>query len=206
MLDMVTRTRARAARLDPEERRAQLIELGLRMLSSESPDRVPVDEIAEAAGISRGLLFHYFPTKRDFYVAVAREAARHLLEVTEPDPELHHMDRLHASLANYVDYVAENEALYIALVRGAAGSDKELQAISEETRAESARRVVEALGLVDLDPAVRTAVRGWVGFIEETTLDWLRNRDLDRDRLLAVQEQVLVHALEAAVATTVGAG
>src|SRR3954451_4017241 len=155
------------------------------MLSSESADRVPVDEIAEAAGISRGLLFHYFPTKRDFYVSVAREAARRLLEVTEPDPELHHMERLHASLAAYVDYVTENEALYIALVRGAAGSDKELQGISEETRAESAHRVIEALGLDDPpDAAVRTAVRGWVGFIEETTLDWLRNRDLDRDRLL----------------------
>jgi AcrR family transcriptional regulator len=200
MAGVVTRTRA--ARLDPEERRGQLIELGLRMLSSESPDRVPVDEIAEAAGISRGLLFHYFPTKRDFYVAVAQEAARQLLEVTEPDPALHHMERLHASLAAYVDFVAENEALYIALVRGVAGSDKELQAISEQTRTESARRVVEALGLDDPDPAVRTAVRGWVGFIEETTLDWLRNRDLDRDRLLAVQQQVLVHALEAAVTTS----
>ena len=166
-------TRTRAARLDPEERRAQLLELGLRMLSSESPDRVPVDEIAEAAGISRGLLFDF---------------------------SLHHMERLHGSLAAYVDFVAENEALYVALVRGATGSDPELQAISEETRAESARRVIESLGLEDPDPAVRIAVRGWVGFIEEATLDWLRKRDLDRDRLLAVQEQVLVHALEAAVA------
>jgi AcrR family transcriptional regulator len=193
-------TRTRAARLDAEERRSQLIELGLRMLSSETPERVPVDEIAAAAGISRGLLFHYFPTKRDFYVAVAREAAARLLEVTEPDPSLHHMERLHASLAAYVDYVAANEVLYIALVRGAGGSDKELQAISDATRAKVAERVLDALALDDPDPAVRTAVRGWVGFIEETTLDWLRNRDLDRDRLLGVQEQVLVHALEAAVA------
>ena len=197
-------SRTRAARLDPEERRAQLLELGLRMLSSESADRVPVDEIADAAGISRGLLFHYFPTKRDFYVAVAREAARQLLEVTEPDPTLHHMERLHASLAAYVDFVTENEALYVALVRGAAGSDQELQAISEQTRAESARRVIDALDLdePDPDPGVRVAARGWVGFIEETTLDWLRNRDIDRERLLAMQEKVLVHALEAAVATT----
>ena len=169
------------------------------MLSSESPDRVPVDEIADAAGISRGLLFHYFPTKRDFYVAVAQEAARKLLEVTEPDFGLHHMERLHASLAAYVDYVADNEVLYIALVRGAGGSDKELQAISDATRAKVAERVIESLSLDDPDPAVRIAVRGWVGFIEETTLDWLRNRDLERDHLLAVQEQVLVHALEAAV-------
>jgi AcrR family transcriptional regulator len=169
------------------------------MLSSQTPESVPVDEIAEAAGISRGLLFHYFPTKRDFYVAVARAAAEQLLQVTEPDPELHRMERLHASLAAYVDFVAANEALYIALVRGAAGSDKELQAISESTRARVAERVIEALGLDDLSPAVRTAVWGWVGFIEEATLDWLRHRDLDRDRLLAIQEQMLVHAVEAAV-------
>jgi AcrR family transcriptional regulator len=194
-----TAGRARAARLDPEERRGQLIELGLRMLSSATPEQVPVDEIAEAAGISRGLLFHYFPTKRDFYVAVARAAADQLLDVTEPDPRLHHMERLHESLASYVDYVAANEALYIALVRGAAGSDKELQAISEATRARVAERVIEALELVDVSPAVRTAVWGWVGFIEEATLDWLRHRDLDRDRLLAIQEQMLVHAVEAAV-------
>jgi hypothetical protein len=65
--------------------------------------------------------------------------------------------------------------------------------------------VIEALGLDDPDPAVRMAARGWVGFIEETTLDWLRNRDLDREQLLAVQEQVLVHALEAAVAAALSA-
>ena len=191
-------TRTRAARLDPEERRGQLIELGLRMLSSDAPDRVPVDEIAEAAGISRGLLFHYFPTKRDFYVAVAGEAAKKLLAVTEPDPQLHHMERLHASLGAYVDFVAGNEALYIALVKGASGSDKELQAISEATRAEVAERVIESLSLADPSPALRIAVWGWVGFIEEATLDWLRNRDLDRDRLLSIMERVLVYALETA--------
>jgi AcrR family transcriptional regulator len=87
-------TRTRAARLDPQARRAQLIELGLRMLSSDSPDRVPVDEIAEAAGISRGLLFHYFPTKRDYYTAVVQAAADRLVRQTEPDPEAAPGDQL----------------------------------------------------------------------------------------------------------------
>src|SRR5437763_15120906 len=104
-------TRTRAARLDPEERRAQLIELGLRMLSSETPERVPVDEIAEAAGISRGLLFHYFPAKRDVYVAVATGAADRLHEGTVPDFDLHHTQRRPATPAAHVDYVAVNEVL-----------------------------------------------------------------------------------------------
>ncbi|HEX6420373.1 MAG TPA: helix-turn-helix domain-containing protein [Acidimicrobiales bacterium] len=66
-------------RLDPERRRAQLVDLGRRMLSSRPLDQVAIDDIAAEAGISRGLLFHYFPTKRDFHVAVARSAAHDLL-------------------------------------------------------------------------------------------------------------------------------
>jgi AcrR family transcriptional regulator len=190
-----TRTRVR---LDAEARRAQLIELGLRMLSAQALDRVPIDDIAEAAGISRGLLFHYFPTKRDFYVEVVRAAAERLLAVTEPDPELPHMERLRESLAAFVDYVGDNKDLYVALVRGAAGGDDELQAIFDATRATTVDRVLDALGMDDPSPIVRTAVRGWVGFLEESTLDWLRHHDVDRDELVSIQEQVLVRALEAA--------
>ena len=190
-------------RFSVEERRRSLLVLGLGLFSSRPYDEISIEEIARTAGISKGLLYHYFPSKRDFYVECLKAVKHKFLIDTEPDPTLHHMERLHASLAAYVDFVAGNEALYVALVRGAAGSDRELQAISEATRAESARRVIDALDLdePEPDPAVRMAARGWVGFIEETTLDWLRNRDLDRDRLLAVQQQVLVHALEAAVAT-----
>jgi AcrR family transcriptional regulator len=66
--------------LDPEARRAQLVALGLKMLSTRPLDKVAIDDIAAEAGISRGLLFHYFPTKRDYHVAVARAAAQDLLD------------------------------------------------------------------------------------------------------------------------------
>jgi AcrR family transcriptional regulator len=193
---MASKTRLRLA---PRERREQLIELGLRMLSSRAPDRVASDDIAEAAGISAGLLFHYFPTKHDFHVAVVQAAADQLLAVTEPDPDLPHMQRLRASLAAFVDYVAANQGVYVSLVRGAAGADPDLQAIFEAVQGRTADRVINALGLEDPSPAVRTAVRGWVGFVEESTLDWLRHGDPDRQTLIAVQEQVLVRATEAAV-------
>lgn len=192
----VTRTRTR---LEPAARRRQLIELGLRMLSSESSEQLAIDRIAEAAGISRGLLFHYFPTKRDFHVAVVRAAAEQMLEVTAPDADVDPVERLRAGLVAYIDFVADNHALYVSLVRGAAGGDDELQEIFDQTRARIVARVVEALDIGSGNPAaVRTVLRGWVGFVEESTLDWLDHRDLERDALVRLQEQILLSSIETA--------
>src|SRR3989442_8847580 len=102
-------------RLDPEARRAQLVQLGLQMLAGRPLDQLPVDEIAAAAGISRGLLFHYFPTKRDFGLAVARAAALHLLEQADPDPSLNPLERLRQGLDAFVPFVQRNRELYLAL-------------------------------------------------------------------------------------------
>ncbi len=60
------------ARLDVEERRKQLVALGNELFSKRTYDEVSIDELARAAGISKGLLYHYFPTKRDFYIATVR--------------------------------------------------------------------------------------------------------------------------------------
>src|SRR3712207_3272475 len=93
-------------RLSPDQRRAQLVEIGMRLIERSSFDAVPIDRVAEEAGISRSLLFHYFPTKRDFQVAVAQAAAEELLAATEPDESLPPADRLRASLEAFVSYVS----------------------------------------------------------------------------------------------------
>src|SRR5437879_6222914 len=62
-------------RLSVDQRRAELLRIGMELFSTRAYEEIWVEEIAELAGISRGLLYHYFPTKRDFYVAVSRAAA-----------------------------------------------------------------------------------------------------------------------------------
>lgn len=185
-------------RLDREERRRQLVELGIEMLSREPRELVAMDRIAEQAGISRGLLFHYFPSKRDYHLAVIEAAAARLLDLTEPDLALGPDDRLRASLDRFLEFVESNEALYRALIRGAAGADPELQQVFERTRAAIAGRVVAFLGLDRPTPALRNALHGWIAFIEETTLDWLRHRDLDRSALVRMQGEALAAAIELA--------
>ncbi|HEY8545806.1 MAG TPA: TetR/AcrR family transcriptional regulator [Acidimicrobiales bacterium] len=171
-------------RLSPDARRAQLVELGLQMLSTRSLDTLVVEDIAAAAGISRGLLFHYFPSKRDYREAVVRAAAADFLDHVAPDPTLPLPERLRSAVAAFVDYVSANRDTYVALVRGASGGDPRLRAVFDETRSEVVTRVVDHLtDLSGTEPPrrVRLAVRGWVAFAEEVVLDWLSEPRPDGD-------------------------
>jgi AcrR family transcriptional regulator len=192
-----------ARRLSRPERRRQLVELGLEMLSSEPRELLALDRISEVAGISRGLLFHYFPTKRDFHVAVVEAACARLLERTAPDPRLEPSGQLRAGLHAFVDFVSQNEALYRSLIRGAAGADPELESLFERTRETIAGRVFTQLDAPAASPLVRNAVRGWIGFVEESTLDWLRHGDVEQQALVELQSEALESVLGAAAAISV---
>src|SRR3954452_22371330 len=108
-------------RMSPEGRREQLLELGTQLLSTRTLDELSIETLAEEAGISRGLLYHYFGNKQEFHRAVVRKAADDLIEVTAPAAEGEPLERLTASLDRYVAYVEANYAGYTSLVRGAAG-------------------------------------------------------------------------------------
>ncbi len=110
-------------RLSPEARRAQLIDLGVEMLATRRLDELSVELIAKAAGISRGLLFHYFPSKQEFHLEVARAAAAEMIRRTEPDTGRSPVQALRGALASFIEYVEENPDNYKSLVRGAASGD-----------------------------------------------------------------------------------
>ncbi len=177
------------ARLKPEERRAQLIALGVELVGASSFDAVSVDEVAAAAGISRSLLFHYFPTRADFLVAVAEAAAEELFEATAPDPSVPPDEQLRAGLSTFLDYIEARREAYLSLVRGAAGGEAGLQAVFDRTRDRITERVID--GMSELlpadtlrDPRLRMAVRGWVAFNEEVAQVWLSGEPIGRDELL----------------------
>jgi AcrR family transcriptional regulator len=189
---------ARRARLSTDARREQLVALGVEMFSERPFDEVSIDDIAAAAGISKGLLYHYFPSKRDFYVAVVRHSADEMQEVTETDPSLPPLERLAAGLDRYLEYVDTHARGYATVLRAGIGSDPEVASVVEGVRAAMAGRILEDLPIGrPLPPAVRIAVRGWVGFAEAASLEWLERRDLDRDEL----RDLLIRALTGAVET-----
>lgn len=173
-------------RLPPETRRAQLLALGVQMLATRTLDQLSVEEIAEQAGVSRGLLFHYFSSKQDFHLAVVREISRAMLEATEPDPTLAPLAALRDSVSSFVDFVGENRDAYLALLRGPASSDPAMRAVFDATRsamAERTLRVVAGFG-VTTGARERLAVRGWIAFTEEVVVSWLSGEEIDREELL----------------------
>lgn len=182
-------------RLDVDARRAQLIALGLEVFSGRAYDEVSIDEIARSAGISKGLLYHYFSTKRGFYVAAIREAARRLVEETRTDPNDSPLARLHAGLDAYLSYVARHGPAYAALLRGGIGSDPEVAGIVEETRALMLGRMMEDLPVAKRSAFVRAMLRGWVGFVEAAALDWIEHRDVGAQALRDGMVDVLLVAL-----------
>lgn len=165
-------------RLEVEERRSQLVELGLQHFGERAYDDVSIDAIADAAGISKGLLYHYFPTKRAYYAATVKEAASRLVASTETEGGAPPLASLQAGLDAYLAYVKAHAKAYATLMRSGVGVDPEIARIVDETRATFVDRltsgfaVSEATGFLDA-PLVRLALRGWVGFAEAASLGWV---------------------------------
>ncbi len=185
------------SRLDMDSRRAQLLELGLRLFGTRAYDEVSIDDIAREANVSKGLLYHYFGSKRAFYVAVVSDGARRLLEAIEPDPSLSPPERALAGLDAYLRFVQECGDAYAALVTGGLGADPEISSILEDARERQARSMLTDLGLDEPRPAYRLAVRAWIGGVETACADWLRAATLPREQLL----QLLLLSLEGAIAS-----
>ncbi|MDJ0392375.1 TetR/AcrR family transcriptional regulator [Rhodococcus sp. G-MC3] len=197
--------------MSPAERRAQLIALGTEMLTDRPLEQVSVEDIADQAGVSRGLLFHYFSSKQDFHLAIVQEASQTMLERTAPDPSLGGpYEVLRDSIANYVDYVSENRETFIALLRGSATGDPDMRGVFEQTRTTMADRTVANLHLLQVETTAATqlAVRGWIAFVEEATISWLRDPQITRDELIELNVGALpaVALAPGMIAALLGAG
>ena len=189
-----TRTSGRT-RLSAEQRRAQLLDLGVSLLAHRSLDELTIDVLAEEAGISRGLLYHYFGDKQAFREAVVRRAVEDLVAQTAPPTTGDPLARLLASLTAYVDYVEANREGYRSIVRAAASGNEELRGLYEQARAALTDRIFteDAQGdLIGDTPATRLMVRGWAALTEELVLAWL-------DDPHAMTRDELVHALTASL-------
>ncbi|MER7306836.1 TetR/AcrR family transcriptional regulator [Streptomyces griseoluteus] len=157
-------------RLKPEERRAQLIGIGLRLLTTRPIHEMSIDEVAAEAGISRGLLFHYFPTKRDYYVAVVRAAGDRLLLHARAPEEGTAGERVRGIVDGFVSFVRRRRDNYVAVVRAAAGGDERVLEVFEDNRRVLTDRVLDAAGVHAPAPLHRLAVRGWLAMAEEMAI------------------------------------
>src|SRR6185369_7895312 len=179
----------------------QLLDLGRRLFNARPYDAISIDEIAAAAGISKGLLYHYFPSKRHFYVEVVRVGAEHVQRLTAVRPELPPAEQLRSAIDSFLTYVEKNAQAYGHLLRSGVGTDPEASAIVEGTRRAMVDSALHSVGLDVHRPILRLVMRGWVGFSEGVTLDWADRRDVPRRDVL----RMLIVAFENTLAVAAAA-
>ena len=170
-------------RLGPDARRAQLVGVGLALVKTMRFDEVTAEVVARASGVSKGLVFHYFPATSDLQVAILRAASAELLAEIDIGHDLPPDERLRAGLEAFVRYIEQQPASYQAVARRAS-SDQRLLAVFEGTRAAVVGIIAGALGFSELPPGLRLVFRGWIAMVEECVLDWLDGEPVPRAELL----------------------
>lgn len=187
----------RRRRLSVDDRRSELLRIGAELFAEHPYEDVRISRVADLAGVSRGLLYHYFPTKQDFAIAVTQQACGHLFAGFEPEPAGTPEVQLRAVLDAYVQFAAENEHSYRAMHTGLV-ADPVVRELRRADLAGHERRVLAAF-VPDGEPAeaLVVAVRGWLAFVIAVCLDWLDRRSVPRAELVELCVRALLDIVAA---------
>ncbi|MDQ5807575.1 MAG: TetR/AcrR family transcriptional regulator [Actinomycetota bacterium] len=184
-------------RLKVDERRRQLLERATALFATHGYDELSMAKLAREAGISKPLLYHYFPSKRDLFEAVLSQAAEEHLRRIATDDALPPVAQLTAAVDAYLTWIEENRGAYEKLLRSA--GIPEVRELIDRVRGETATRILA--GIVPEGPPppkVRAAVRAWLWYMDGVCLDWVREGDLSREDVHGLLLGTLLGALTAA--------
>jgi AcrR family transcriptional regulator len=195
-------------RLSPDDRRNELLALGAEVFGQRPYDEVRIDEIAERAGVSRALMYHYFPDKRAFFAAVVRAEGERLFQATNtpPQPGLSLLEQLRAGVLAYLEYDEAHPHGAWAAYMGMGRSDPVLRGIDDIDNDRQANRIIdrlnESIGELDskLERDLRVIVYGWLAF----TFELCRQRIVDPSIDAGYVADSCAHALLDSVARIPG--
>lgn len=196
-------------RLSPDDRRNELLALGAEVFGQRPYDEVRIDEIAERAGVSRALMYHYFPDKRAFFAAVVHAEGERLFQATNapPEPGLTLFGQVRAGVLAYLQYDEQHPHGAWAAYMGMSRSDPVLRGIEDIDNDRQANRIIDRVnaaagGEIDskVERDLRATIYGWLAFTFEMCRQRLIDSSLDAD-LIA---DLCAHGLLDAVARVPG--
>jgi AcrR family transcriptional regulator len=156
-----------------------------RVFASRPYDEIAIDDIAAEAGMSKGLLYHYFSSKRDLYLETLRQVLATISQITEDQRDLH------ACLSTLLSYFEQSPALARMVFRGGIGSDAEVEALLVAYRQRQLSLFFQRLNTAASDPLVRLGLAGWISFFQEVCLQWLEQQTISREQVLVLLEHSL---------------
>jgi AcrR family transcriptional regulator len=194
------------ARLHSDERREQLVARATELFATHGYEELSMSRIAREAGISKALLYHYFPSKRQLFETALTAAADDLQRRTEGvDPTLPPVEQVTASLDAFLRWVDDHGEGYRRLIES--GGVPEVREVVGAVRATTAQRILAGLGTEGERPATRAAVNAWLWFLDGVCLDWLaHDRDVSLEELRDTALGALFGALAGAGTQLVPAG
>jgi AcrR family transcriptional regulator len=170
-------------RLQLDERRRQLLEAGRALFAQYAYEEITMRQVAQAAGVSKPLLYHYFPSKIELFKAAVAEQAAELGQLIEPRGDAAPLEQLTQSLDGYLAWIEDNAQTWSKLMQSAA-TVPEARELVEGFRQRTMELVVSGLtGKRKPRPALRTAIKGWLGYMDAAILDWAQAKDLPREKL-----------------------
>ncbi|MFF2550426.1 TetR/AcrR family transcriptional regulator [Nocardia sp. NPDC058058] len=179
-------TTSRRRRLEPDERRAQILSCAIDMFGERPYAAVSTAELAQRAGVARGLINHYFGNKRDLYLAVVRR----MVTLPRPDymvaPEGTIRERVEASVEWLLDTIGEHGTTWVKVTGlEGIGDDPDVQRILDEADNAAAERVVQMVGLSDSlhSAELRALVRCYGGLVKAAGREWIVRGTLDRPQV-----------------------
>jgi AcrR family transcriptional regulator len=183
----------RRRRLEPDARREQILECAVRLFGERPYASVSTTDIAREAGVARGLLNHYFGTKRDLYLEVVRALVT-LPEMDDAEVGTGPLrKRVQVSVDWFLDTVSVHAKTFVA-VTGAegVGDDPEIERILAEADDTAARKVLEMVGLSSDAPGHRAAIRAYGGLVKAAVREWVRGETLTRPQVQLLLSQALI--------------
>lgn len=170
--------------MSTEARRDHLLAFGRAHFAAHAYDTMTMDAIAERAGVSKGLLYHYFGGQRGFYMETVRAVTDEVTAVIEPPTGVSFEEAFRAMVTSFVGYVQNNGPIYQALVRGGLGSDAEVNALLDRVRVQAHDIIVERLGIASPSSLTQIAIYGWVSFVENAAAEWVECQDVSTEVLI----------------------
>lgn len=190
--------RAPRRRLSPDQRRKQLIGIVEDLFRSRPYEELGVPDVARQAGVTQGLVYHYFPTKEALFLAAFRDRADELLRRCLPALDAPLPVLVERAVGGYLDFVEERRVVYLNLFRGTTASEPVVHRLCEETRFRIVDHFMASLGVGPHElPAMRLSLRGYIGYAESVILEWIERAHGDTPR--STVEKLLYAAILGAI-------
>ena len=154
--------------------RERLLRAGYRFIAKRPFDSVTVDEIADAAGVAHGLLFHYFGSKQGLYLEIMRDLAEQLekIHLDQHLPDVAPEDKLAAFLHRHMDFIRRWPTAYALYSRGSLSA--EVREIWEQSKQRALRIVLRYFEIPQPTRRQLALARAWLAFFDELVLAWLQ--------------------------------